>query len=227
MKKFSSPFTLIKSSFEIFTKKENFIYLIQIYLPVGLLSVFSWLASRVPLLSNFFQSSLGSGIILILDILFMLIVILVNLAGIIAIARVLDNKRIGVGQTFSEAFSKYKRFFLFTVISYLIYLVSLILLIVPFILATTWFAFGRFLIVEGKMGVKESLLESKKLVKGYFWKIFIRLVVFALFSFILQSMLLFIPFGIGTVIFDLCGAFFLLPAFLLYKEVSSEKTING
>jgi uncharacterized membrane protein len=83
------------------------------------------------------------------------------------------------------------------------------------------------LIVEGKMGVKESLLESKKLVKGYFWKIFIRLVVFALFSFILQSMLLFIPFGIGTVIFDLCGAFFLLPAFLLYKEVSSEKTING
>jgi hypothetical protein len=34
-----------------------------------------------------------------------------------------------------------------------------------------------------------------------------------------------IPYGVGTVIFYLGGAFFILPLFLFYREISQE-TIN-
>ena len=48
MKKLSSPFQLIKKSVDIFSKKENFLFLIRIYIPVAVFSVLSVAQSNFP-----------------------------------------------------------------------------------------------------------------------------------------------------------------------------------
>jgi len=63
-------------------------------------------------------------------------------------------------------------------------------------------------------------MKSKEMAKGNYWKILGRLVIFGLFMIIVEFVLGVIPFGIGSVAVSLCGALFILPTYLLYKEIS-------
>ena len=78
------------------------------------------------------------------------------------------------------------------------------------------------IIDEKETKIKESLMKSKEMAKGNYWKILGRLVVFGLFMIIVEMALSVIPFGVGTVLASLCGALFILPTYLLYKEVSAS-----
>ncbi|KKR63361.1 MAG: hypothetical protein UU02_C0026G0004 [Candidatus Woesebacteria bacterium GW2011_GWA1_40_43] len=94
------------------------------------------------------------------------------------------------------------------------------MLIVPFVLVVIWFAFSKFVMVDKGVGIKVSLLESKGMVKGIFWQVLGRLIIFGLFWFFSQMVLSVLPFGIGTVIYGLCGGLFVIPSFLLYREIN-------
>lgn len=224
MKNITSPFRLIKKAFEIFGKKKNFVFLIQIYIPIGLLSLFFLLFVYIPFLSDFFTTSLGGLIMTILNFLFVFIMVFVNLAGIVAINKILDGESLQIEKTFTEAWHKYFKFLFLSIILYLVYALGIILLVIPFIFVATWFVFSKFIVAESGMGIWISLAKSRKLVKGIFWKIFIRIFVFALFTFSVQTILMFLPFGIGTIVFSLCGALFVLPTLLLYKEIKVNRT---
>lgn len=227
MKKLTSPGALVKESWKIFTRKENFIFLVKIYLPVGFLSLIALAPAYIPFLDEFLNSSFGGMVMAIFNLLFVATVVFVNLSGIIAITEVLDNSRSQVKSVYKEAITKYWRFLLLMIIVSLIFILSLILLIVPFVFALTWFTFSKFILVEKGIGIKMSLLESKKLVKGNFWRVFGRILFLGLFSVFSQMVLTFLPFGAGVVIFNLCGGFFLLPQLLLYQEMSSGRTLSG
>jgi hypothetical protein len=62
--------------------------------------------------------------------------------------------------------------------------------------------------------------KSRELVKGRFWAILWRIFVFELFSGLVGFTLSAIPFGIGSDLITLAGVLFMLPIFLLYKELS-------
>ncbi len=220
MKKLTSPFTLIKKSLEIFTKKENFIFLIKIYLPVTALSLISLAFINIPFLSKTLDASLGNAVDVVVSILFLIFSVFMSIAGIMAVIRIIDGKDLRVKEVYKEAFSRFGIFFLLTIIIYLINLLGLVLLIVPFVFVIVWFAFSKFIMVDKGFGIKASLLESKNMVKGIFWKVLGRLLAFGLFWFFSQMALSILPFGIGTVIYGLCGGLFVIPSFLLYREIN-------
>lgn len=221
MKKFTSPFKLIQEAFEIFSKKENVISFIKIYSPLAALSLISLLFIYVPFADNFFKTSPGGIVMNFFNAIYALVGVLVNLAGIMSISKILKKEKVVFDKVYKESFSRYGSFLLLTIIVSLIYGVSFILLIVPFIFTITWFTFSRFLNVDKKLGIKAALAESKRLVKGNFWKVFSRIVVFALFAGVSQIITSTLPYGTGVIIYDLCGALFVLPFFLFYKEISS------
>ena len=220
MKKLTSPFTLIKKSLEIFTKKENFLFLIKIYLPVSALSLISLAFINIPFLSKTLDASLGNAVNIVVGIIFLVFSVFMSIAGIMAVIRIIDGKNLRVEGVYKEAFSKFGIFFLLTITIYLINLLGLVLLIVPFVLVIVWFAFSKFVMVDKGVGIKVSLLESRSMVKGIFWQVLGRLLAFGLFWFFSQMVLSILPFGIGTVIYGLCGGLFVIPSFLLYREIN-------
>lgn len=221
MKKFTSPFLLIRKSLDIFTKKENFISFVRVYLPIGFLSLLSLVFLYVPFLSNFFNSSPGSILMMIFNLIFILVAVFVNLAGIVSVSKVLSGEKINIKTVYKKAFTKYWKFLLLGFVMFLIYFFGFLILIIPFILFVTWFTFSKFIMVEKGFGIKASMSESRKIVKGNFWKVLIRILVFGLFYIIVNIAITVLPYGIGTVIFSLLGALFIMPTYLLYKEISS------
>jgi len=221
MKKLTSPFQLIKKSVDIFSKKENFLFLIRIYIPVAVFSVLSVAQSNFP------DSFKNSNVVLltivaaILQLLYLLTGVLVSAAGIIAIGKIVDGKKATIKEIFMTAKKSYWMFLLLSIVIALAYGFGFILLVVPGLLFAVWFAFSKFLMIEKGTGIKESLLKSKELAKGNYWKILGRLVIFGLFLIIVEMALGIIPFGIGTVLASLCGALFMLPTYLLYRELSA------
>jgi hypothetical protein len=156
----------------------------------------------------------------ILQFLYLLTSVLVSAAGIIAIGKIVDDKKVTVNEVFTTAKKSYWIFLLLSIVLTLAYGLGFILLIVPGFLFVVWFAFSKFIMIEKGIGIKESLLKSKEMAKGNYWKILGRLVVFGLFLIIVEMALSIIPFGIGTVLASLCGALFVLPTYLLYRELS-------
>lgn len=222
MKKLTSPFLLIKKSWAIFSDKRNIPDLLKIYSPAAIMSLFSLLFVYIAPIYSFMQTNNGSVFMLVFNTLFVLIMVFTNLSGIIATTRLVDGKKLEIKEIFGEALRKYWIFILFEIIISLIYGVSLILLILPIILTVTWFNFSKFILIEEKRGIsgiKFAFSESKKLVKGRFWQVIIRLVVFELLTLIFEMVISVLPYGLGMIIFRVCGAFFLLPQVFLYKEL--------
>lgn len=226
MKKLTSPFVHIKVAFDIFTKKENFISLIKLYIPIGVISLISLLFINIPFLSEFSAKPAGNLIMISLDILLTLIAVFVNLAGIIAIIEIEKGVKVDLKKIYRLSFLKYWKFFILTCVIYLLSGLGLVLLVIPFFLFTTWFAFSKFEMVEKELGIKESLSRSKVLSRGMFWKVLYRIFVFVVFTLLCQMVLGSLPYGIGAVLFYLFGGLFILPVFLLYKEID-KNSISG
>lgn len=226
MKKITSPFLLIKKSWEMFSTRENLVPLVQIYVPLGIVSLISLMFLYVPFLSKILESPQGDVVTNLLNILFAFVFIFVNLAGIIAFFKISDGGKAQVRKVYAEAFAKFWKYFLLICLTGLIYAVGFALLIFPFVMFWTWFTFSSFVFVEKGFGVKATLAESKKMVKGIFWKVFTRILVFGCFSICSYIVLAFIPYGAGDIVFRLSGALFLLPYFLLYKEVLERKSAS-
>lgn len=223
MKKLTSPIILIKDSFEIFIKKENFIFLTKIYSPLAALSLISLSFIYIPLFSNFFETTTGDRVMALFNIFFAIVAIFIDLAGTMAVIKIIDKDDLNVKETFKKSISRYWKFFILTVLIYLMSTLGLILLVFPLILVATWFSFSRFIFVEKELGVMKALSESKKLVKGNFWRVFLRMFVFGLFYVLAQMLLVDVPYYIGSIIFYLCGSLFVIPYFLLHRELSNSK----
>jgi hypothetical protein len=131
-----------------------------------------------------------------------------------------EGIELSVRATFGSARKVYWAFLLLSIVLVLIYLLGFILLIVPGVLFVVWFAFSRFITIEKGLKFKESLSKSKEMVKGIFWKILGRLIVFGAFMILIEAILSVIPYGVGAIVTSLCGGLFMLPVYLLYKEIS-------
>lgn len=220
MKNLSSPIDLIKNAINLFVEKENLIYLIKVYSPLIPFSILSLALNYLPdsvKNSNLVWFTVG---LVILQVLYFLTSVFVTASGIIAVGRVTEGESLSVRITFKSAWRRYWVLLFLSVVLFFINLFGFILLIVPGVIFITWFVFSRFIAVETGSGLKQSLVKSKDLAKGRFWKILGRLIVFGLFTALIEIVLNIIPFGIGSVLSALAGGLLILPSFLLYKELA-------
>jgi hypothetical protein len=144
--------------------------------------------------------------------------VLVTAAGILALGKIVNGEEFSVRNVFSTAWKKYWAFLLISIVIFFLYAFGFVLLIVPGALFAVWFAFSKFIAIEKGTGLKESLLKSKELVKGMYWKILGRLIIFGLFIILIEVILTVIPYGLGSVFSSLLGGLFMLPVYLLYQE---------
>lgn len=222
MRKLSSPFELIKIAVNLFVKKENLLFLVQIYLPVAFFSILSIIQNYLPESvknSTSVWLTVATGV---LQITYLLVSVFVTASGIIALGKIVGGGEFSVRQTFKNAWKRYWKFLLISALYSFAVGFGFVLLIIPGVLFVTWYAFSRFIFIEDeRSGVLTAFGRSKNLVKGRFWKIFGRLIVFGIFGVAIDVILTIIPFGLGSVISGLCGGLFMLPAYLLYKELSA------
>ena len=222
MKKLISPFAQIKIAVDLFSKKENFISLVKIYLPVIFFPILSIAFVYLPFFANNTRTAWFlwlTGVVRILDL---FVGLFVMIAAILAIAKVVDGKKVEVSKIFKTAWKNYWKLLLFSLVVGLVCLLGFALLIIPGIILVVWFTFSRFIIIEKGMGIKESLLKSRAMVKGRFWKVLWRVIVFGVFCLLVEIVLSVIPYGIGSVIWTLFGALTILPTYLLYRELNER-----
>ena len=220
MHKLSPPFDLIKKAVNIFTKKENLSFLVKIYLPLLPFSILLAIQSYIPASIadvNDVWFTVGSGVLQIFSV---LVGLFTTVSAIIALGKVTENGELSVKKTFRSAWNIYWGFLLLSIVLTVAFLFGFTMLIVPGMLFVVWFAFSRFMMVEKKLGVKLSLLKSRQLVKGIYWKVLGRLIVFGAFTVVVQIILSVVPYGAGSVISSLCGGLYMLPLYLLYRELS-------
>lgn len=229
MKKLSSPLEIIQKSFNIFFEKDNMVVFAKIYallLPFQLFftyqNYFVSTQSKILNITNpqeiimkypWFLAS-----VIVANLVYLFISFWVDMAGIKAILGITSGKKVDVNEALKFSLKNIPTFSLLVVVLGLIQIGGLILLIVPGIIFGVWYSFSKFLFVEKKLSIMESLKESKKLVLGRFWKIIGRLFVFGLFSGLSGAIISSVPY-IGPLVVPFFGALFILPAFLLYKEL--------
>lgn len=231
MKTLSNPIDLIKKSFQIFFEKKNMMYFFKIYSVAFALSlcsfIFSSIVSNAGYTTDQYVQEFLSGNPLIIALVFIwsitafLIGIWAQVSGYEAIKRVVRGGTLEFKDTFKGSWKYLGKFFLVNFFVGLIVVLGLVLLVIPGIVFAVWYAFSVWMVVDKNYGVKEALRESKSLAKDKFWKILGRFTVFILFGILGQIVFSLIPQGYGTVAASLFGALFILPNFLLYKELSS------
>ncbi|HET7099452.1 MAG TPA: hypothetical protein VFI61_04450 [Patescibacteria group bacterium] len=226
MQKLSSPIDLIKKSFEIFFKKGNLVYFLKVYSPLVPFWLFGlFQKSFMPQDSINDPASFVSkypwlvAFVVISNLLLVIISFWVGAAGILAIEGVLTNKVLPVKELFKVAWKKLWGFSLVSILTLLAIFGGIILLVIPGIIFSVWFYFSKFIFMEGKTGIVDSLKKSKALIKGRFWKIFGRVFVFGIFTALAGAIVSAVPY-IGTLTVSLVGALGILPSYLLYRELS-------
>jgi len=222
MQKLTSPFDLIKKAVNIFTQKKNLVFLIQIYLPMAFFSLLSVAQSFLPAsIKNSTSVWLVLGIGL-MQILYFLTSVLVTISGVIALGKIVNGKEeLSIRKTYKSAWKNYPQLVYLMLVLAVIYIFGFAFLIIPGILFVVWFAFSRFIAIEKGLKVKGALLKSKEMVKGIYWKVLGRLIVFCAFTVLTQMVLSMIPYSMGLTVSSLCGGLYMLPLYLLYKELET------
>jgi uncharacterized membrane protein len=117
-----------------------------------------------------------------------------------------------------KSFKNILRFFGISLVLGLIFFFGVLLLVVPGIIFGLWYSFVIFLVLDKNMKLKEAMRTSKALVKDKMMKVFGRLTVFSLFSFVASILVSIIPFA-GNIVLGLLSPLFLLPVYLLCKDL--------
>ncbi len=227
MKELSGPISLIKRGIKIFFDKKNLPFFLKIYallLPFAIFSIFqtSYASKNADQLQNlWFVITVA-----VVNFLYVLIYIWVSAAGIEGMRRAVAGESLILRDTLNVGWKKYWKFFLTGLALFLIDLIGFVLLIIPGIIFVVWFVFSRFIIIEEPVGIRDALTKSKDLVKGNFWKIFGRLIVFGLFGILVQIIVSIVPY-VGSALASLFGILFILPSYLLYEELVALKELKG
>ncbi len=221
MQKLTQPFKLVEESINIFKKKENFLSLVKIYLPLAFFPITSIIFAYIPFFKQNTESAWFIALLSVVRVLYLFVSVFVTASVIIAIPEILNGKSILTKDIYKRTKKVFWMFLLLNIVLTILYVLGFALLVIPGILLIVWLAFVRFIAIEEGLGIKKSILKSKMLTKGIYWKILWRLIIFGVFGILVETILGAIPFGIGSIIWALIGGLFIIPPYLLYKEISA------
>ena len=229
MNNLSSPIDLIKKSFQIFFERKNLIYFLKVYsvsFILALLSfIFAYIVTNRGYTGDEYVQEILSGNVLIIGLVLIWSIVAffaglwAQASGYEAVKRSVSGGALKFKDTFKASWKYLWRFFLVNFLVGLIVVGGLILLIIPGIMFAVWFSFSLWRVVDKGRGVGQSLKESKILVKGRFWKVLGRFLVLIIFVVLFQILFATLPRGYGSIAVTIFGGLFLLPYYLLYREL--------
>lgn len=215
---------IIKNSFIIFFKRQNFLYFLKIMLLnlavtmalmlllvplVGLLSKQNYLEQVGPVSTVFIPT-------LALVLGFLVWSLLIKATVVVSVSRVISGEGLEVKETLKVAWRKLGRYFLTNLLTSLIMVIGYILLIVPGVVFTVWYSFSQYIVITQDVGPIQALKASKKLVSGRFWPVFGRLFGITVFFLVLQIVLSSIRL-VGPIAALLFSPYYVLAPYLLFE----------
>jgi len=218
-----TPIEYIKEAWGIYTKKENFIFFARIMAVLVILSTTIGFVTGYFFPDDYLKNiDFSNTPMLIGFIVISLIVIIINLWTQTTTYFVVLRMESSEKDIFKISLKMMGKFLLISLALGLIFLAGLILLIIPAIIFGVWYSLSTFLVLDKGMGIREALKSSKLMVKDKFWKVLGRITVFGLFTFVISLVLTVIPYA-GSMTVSFIAPLFLLPFYLLYKDLLLEK----
>jgi uncharacterized membrane protein len=210
----------IKEAWAIYTKKENFIFFVRIMavlsiisFTIGVVNGFFFPADYLRV-GDFSNIPLFVGFIL-LSIISMVFRLWSQSTSYYAVIKM----GVAEKEIFKIGFLKSGKYLFTTLVLGLIVFLGFILFVIPAIIFGTWYSFTLLLALDKNMGIGEALKKSKEMVKGRFWEILGRNVIFGLFTIVVSVVVSIVPF-VGTFAVSFLAPLFMLPFYLLYKDLS-------
>lgn len=214
-----SPIEYIKQAISIYIQKENFVFFAKIMAVLTIVSTSFGLLMGYIYPVDVFETLDFSNLAYAIG--FIVLSIAISIFGIYVrsttLISVLDTDG-QVKEVFGKGYRKMWKYLLVTFVVGLIVVLGGILLIIPGIIFAVRFAFSTLLVIDKGLSVKEALKESKEMVEGDFWKVLGRFVVFGLFGVTVSVAFTYLPYA-GSIIISFLAPLFLLPSYLLYKDL--------
>lgn len=223
LEKLKEPIQYIKEAWAIYSKRENFIFFARIMAVLVILTsavgyVYAYLFpfkypsesidySNLPMVIGFVALTLLSAVIGLWS----------QTTQYYAIINISKPEK----EIFRLGYKNMVKFFMVSLVVGLIVVLGLVLLIIPAIIFGNWYLFATWLVLEKNMKIGQALKTSKAMVKGKFWKVLGRTVTFGLFAFFVSIVVVAIPYA-GNLIISFVAPLFMLPFYLLYKDLSTS-----
>lgn len=216
-----TPIEYIKEAWGIYTKKENFIFFARIMAVIVIIST-----SISYLLSYYYSPDDWQNIgFVALTMLLIVVGLWSQTTQYFAVLKIGNPPAGGEKDIFKLGFKNMTRFLFISFVVGLIVLGGAILLIIPAIIFGVWFSFATFLVLDKNMKIKEALKTSKLMVNDKFFLVLGRFVVFGLFTFVVSLILTIVPY-IGSLIVSFVAPLFMLPFYLLYRDLGASGRLD-
>jgi len=221
--KLSSPIETIKAAIKIFLDKNNLPNFVKVYLPLLPFSIFSiWQGNTIRSYEDLTNNGL-IGIIILINLAYLLVYLWTTIAGIMVIQKTVDSQAIVLPEIYKNSWKILWKFSLLALIVSLAQFGGALLLIYPGLVFAVWYSFSKFIFIEGESRILNALGRSRNLVKGRFWKVTGRELAFVIVTTIVGVIFAILPFNLGGIFTTIFGAFFVLPYYLLYRELAGQK----
>lgn len=216
----------IKEAWAIYTKKENFIFFARIMAVLSIIAFTIGMVNAYIFPADYLKNGDFSNIPLFVG--FVMISIFSIVFGLwsqstsyFSVIKIGNPPAGGEKDIFKIGFKKIGKYLLVTLVLGIIIFFGLILLVIPAIIFGIWYSFTLLLVLDKDMGIGEALKKSKEMVNGKFWKILGRTAIFGLFSILISIVVSIVPF-VGEFAVSFLSPLFMLPFYLLYKDLSTD-----
>lgn len=153
---------------------------------------------------------------------YILIIFLALWSQLAVMCAITQDKRIGIRGAFKMAWSKLLSFWWVSILSAILIIGASFFFLFPGIIFSIWFVFAAYVfLAEGKRGIT-AILQSKNLVSGYWWVVFIRNLFVVLISAGVESLAAAVPFG-QTLTGLILRPFFYVFWFTFYNDLKRLK----
>lgn len=227
---------LLKRTWQIY-KERIWVFLGIMILPILIsLGIPLFVSGLSVFISELKQLSILLAMLPLVIFVFVLIAIIINIWARVALLYVIKEReeKIGIKESFAKGWHKIISFFWISLLAGLITIIGFLLFIIPGIILAVWFSLAVYVLVaEGLTGTK-ALSRSKRLVSGYWWKVFWRFFIIGIIAIVISltinliSGLVGIPkeINLSSVIILLFFApFATVYTFLIYEDLRKIKEI--
>lgn len=214
LEKIKGPVEYIKKAWGIYFEKENFVYFAKIMVVLVLISnIFSYALDYYYPIGVRGNVSLGFVILSLISFIIGLWFNSTTYYSLFNLSKNADTKSV-----LKLGFSSLPKYLLLVATLGAIVVLGIIFLVIPGIIFSVWFGYAIYLVLEDDKGLKEAFAFSKKMVKGRFFKILGRNIIFGFFGVLVTFMLSFIP-VLGPMLVMFLSPLVMLPFYLLYKDI--------
>lgn len=205
----------IKEAWAIYSKKENFIFFARIMAVLSIIAFTFGMVNGYFFPADYLKDGDFSNVPLFVG--FILISILSIVFGLwsqtvqsLAVVKMNSDEK--------EIFKSGIRYSLKYFVTSLIVGFFTVLGLLLFVFAV-WYSFAPLLVLDKNYKVRQALGESREMVRGKFWKILGRFVVFGLFLIVISVVVSIVPL-VGEFAVSFLSPLFMLPFYLLYRDLS-------